>query len=59
VQDGNRILVARNQNMQTQIYFELLDPRQRNVWNLIVVETQVLQRFYIVLHQNAFPLCLS
>ena len=52
------IFVADNQNMKSQVKFELFHPNQWNMMNQIMFKVQTLQRFGIVLDQNTLSLRL-
>jgi hypothetical protein len=59
VQNGNCILVADDQDVESEVVVELLDPTHGQMGNCILLEVKTFQALCVVLHEDTLALGLS
>lgn len=59
MEDGHRVLVADNEDVEREVAVELFDPCQRNVLDQVLLEVESLEALGVVLDQDALALGLD
>jgi hypothetical protein len=59
VEDGHRVLVADNEDVEREVAVELFDPCQGDVLDQVLLEVEPLEAFGVVLDQDALALGLD
>lgn len=58
MQDSHRVLVADDEDVQSEVFFEFLDPAHRDVVEDILLEVQSFKIFGVILNENTLSIGL-